>query len=290
MIVQRRHERAALYARRGNGTWRSERGITSNTSHYAPPNALAIKANILVDQNDRARLADFGLLTIVSDCTHPTTSTSLTNAGTVRWMSPELFDPDRFGFENSRRTKESDRYALGMVILEVLSGQTPFPSCVDMVVTRKVTEGERPRRPQGAKGMWFTDDVWRMLEQCWSPQPKDRPDLRAVLGCLERASAVWQPQPVSADDDDKSDSDNESLFTVSYPCIFFYFISNLTSPTRRKSRGLLHLVLNHWWSLLQSVHSNGNLLAWLLRESWKRVGCLPLLRQSHLSHQRKRRL
>ena len=37
-------------------------------------------------------------------------------------MSPELLDPERFGMpesEDSRPTKQSDCYALGMVIYEV---------------------------------------------------------------------------------------------------------------------------------------------------------------------------
>ena len=143
-------------------------------------------------------------------------------------MSPELLDSDRFGSQKSRRTKESDCYALGMVILEVLTGRTPFSGYVGPVVTRKVTEGERPGRPQGAEGVWFTDDLWGMLGQCWSPQPEDRPDIEAVLECLERVSAVWQPLPAGTDDDGQSESDNESLLTVSYLCIFLYFISNLT--------------------------------------------------------------
>jgi len=35
-------------------------------------------------------------------------------------MSPELIDPERFGSVGGRPTEESDRYALGMVIYEVL--------------------------------------------------------------------------------------------------------------------------------------------------------------------------
>lgn len=38
--------------------------------------------------------------------------------GTLCWMSPELLDPQRFD-SNGRPTRESDRYALGMVIYEV---------------------------------------------------------------------------------------------------------------------------------------------------------------------------
>ena len=47
---------------------------------------------------------------------------SFTGGGTRRWMSPELLDPERFGMpesENNRPTKQSDCYALGMVIYEV---------------------------------------------------------------------------------------------------------------------------------------------------------------------------
>ena len=38
--------------------------------------------------------------------------------GTFRWMGPELLDPEGFG-SNGRPTRESDCYALGMVIYEV---------------------------------------------------------------------------------------------------------------------------------------------------------------------------
>jgi len=47
---------------------------------------------------------------------------SFTSGGTRRWMSPELMDPERFGIpgsEDNRPTRQSDCYALGMVIYEV---------------------------------------------------------------------------------------------------------------------------------------------------------------------------
>jgi len=44
---------------------------------------------------------------------------SFTAGGTPRWMSPELLDPDRFGITDYRPTKQSDCYALGMVVYEV---------------------------------------------------------------------------------------------------------------------------------------------------------------------------
>ena len=156
-------------------------------------NALSIKVNILIDRDGHARLADFGLLTIISDPTYPTTTTSSEGTGTLRWMSPELLDPERFGAKNSRPSKESDCYALGMVIFEVLTGQPPFAGHTGAVVVRKVGNGERPERPQGPKSVWFTDDLWEALGKCWSPQPKDRPQAEVVLDYLKRGSVFWQP-------------------------------------------------------------------------------------------------
>ena len=44
--------------------------------------------------------------------------TAVSSGGTFGWMSPELLDPPRFG-SNGSPTRESDCYALGMVIYQV---------------------------------------------------------------------------------------------------------------------------------------------------------------------------
>jgi len=147
-------------------------------------------------------------------------------------MSSELLDPDLFGFERSRPTKESDCYALGMVVLEVLTGQAPFPRYTSLIVMRKVVDGERPERPQGVEATWFTDDLWGILEECWSPQPKLRPTVEAVLERLKEGSTAWQPLSPSADGNFQAGSDDESDFTVSYyPCMFLHFALNTDSAT-----------------------------------------------------------
>ena len=107
-------------------------------------------------------------------------------------MSPELFDPEEFGLKDSRVTKNSDRYAFGMVIYEVLSGRMPFSGSTDYVVVVKVLKGERPARPRGVE-KWFGDDVWNILECFWKPAPGDRPKIRDVLHCLEETSRFWTP-------------------------------------------------------------------------------------------------
>ena len=164
-------------------------------------NTLSFKANILIDQNGDARLADFGLLTVISDPTIFTASSSIVAHGTTRWMSPELLHPDIFDLRDSRPTERSDCYAFGMVIYEVLSGQVPFAQFKEFIVMRKVIEGERPERPEGAEGEWFTDDLWNILTQCWATQPESRPGIEAVLECLGQASSAWTPPPLLIDED-----------------------------------------------------------------------------------------
>ena len=133
---------------------------------------------ILIDSNGRARLADPGLRTIETN--EPADASSFTLGDSVRWMSPELFNPE-IGLDGGGPTKESDCYALGMVIYEVLSGQVPFDGYNQLAVVASVMGGKRPQRPQGEGGKLFTDKIWDTLELCWKPQPRDRIRALAVL-------------------------------------------------------------------------------------------------------------
>ena len=128
-------------------------------------------------------------------------------------MSPELIAPQRFGLEDSRPTKSSDCYALGMVIYETISGHLPFHKHPDLVVFTKVLEGERPPRPVG-----FTNSLWEMLEPCWAHQPNTRPSIEEVLQYLERASqSLGPPSPgvngeMDQGDNWDSESDSSGMF------------------------------------------------------------------------------
>lgn len=61
-------------------------------------------------------VADFGLMTMADLSTFFSETDS--SGGTYRRMSPELLDPKSF-HTDGRSTRESDCYALGMVIYEV---------------------------------------------------------------------------------------------------------------------------------------------------------------------------
>ena len=148
-------------------------------------------------------------------------------------MSPELLDPDRFGLRDGRPTKHSDCYALGMVILEVLSGKPPFSNYNGMTVMRKIVEGEHPGRPEGQEAVWFTADLWEVLEQCWSLEPERRPTIDDVLRCLRQGSAAWQPLPPDSGDRAQLGGDEKLDFTLSHDLsidlsMFLRISSNVT--------------------------------------------------------------
>ena len=144
----------------------------------------------MIDGNGHACLADFGLVTIISDPANPLSSSSNAQGGTVRWMGPELIVPDQFGLEKSRPTRASDCYALGMVLYEVVGGKLPFHNDTDITVSLKVVKGQRPRREAQ-----FPGRLWEMLELCWAHYPNDRPNVEDVLLCLETVPNLLEPSP-----------------------------------------------------------------------------------------------
>ena len=121
-------------------------------------------------------------------------------------MSPELFDPEKFDLKDSRQTKRSDCYALGMVVYEVLSGRVPFSRHHGPAIIGAIMKGERPRRPRGEDGNWFTDGVWSVMECCWKPSPGDRPSIEDVLRCLEGVSRPRTSPPQTTADPSTTNS------------------------------------------------------------------------------------
>jgi len=180
---------------------------------------IPAQANVLVDETGRALLTDFGLLTIISDPTNLLSSSSYTQGGTARWMSPERIAPQKFGCKDGRPTKPSDCYALGMVVYETISGNVPFHKCSDIAVFMKVVEGERPPRgPRFRKSLWGKS-LWGVLELCWTAQPNDRPSIEDVLWHLELASnlpelpfpAVDEAMDGGGDDRDQTAGSSDTL-------------------------------------------------------------------------------
>jgi serine/threonine protein kinase len=172
------------------------------------------KVNILIDNEGHARLADFNSLRMISE--EQSATITSTDSGSAQWMSPELLVPDQFGLGESRPTKASDCYALGMTIYEILSGKVPFYEYSTYAAVLKILEGKRPTRPQESEGGRLTDGIWEMLERCWQHQPAERICARAVLLHLEGGPAPLGP-PSDSNGDMMMTDDGDQLGEASEP-------------------------------------------------------------------------
>jgi serine/threonine protein kinase len=74
-------------------------------------------ANIIVGDDDRVRVTDFGIARAVGDSTLTATGSIL---GTAQYVSPEQARGDDLTFA-------SDLYSAGIVVYEMLTGEVPFP-------------------------------------------------------------------------------------------------------------------------------------------------------------------
>ena len=132
--------------------------------------------------------------------------------GTIRWMSPELLDPTHFG-SDGLPSRQSDCYALGMVIyevsrtplfeplsftrLQVLSGLPPFNHLRSPAILCAILTGAGPKMPPNPSSLSFTDMLWGMLQSCWSKSASARPTARQLYDYLHQASVTWEPPPTA---------------------------------------------------------------------------------------------
>jgi len=54
-----------------------------------------------------------------------------------------------------------------------------------------IMEGVRPRKPQGAKQLGFSDELWRTVELSWLEDRDARPGVENILSCLNDAARFW---------------------------------------------------------------------------------------------------
>lgn len=149
------------------------------------------------------------------------------SGGTLPWMSPELVSASCAN-SRVRATRESDCYALGMVIYEVcwlyslewasidpsqvLTGLRPFHHLSIWGIVLAMVTGERPRKPHDAKSLGLSDLLWELVESCWSQESSDRPTAQQLFDHLSDVSHTWVPPMVYPAIGSDSDSDSSHLF------------------------------------------------------------------------------
>jgi len=126
--------------------------------------------NILIDDDERACLTDFGLTQFADPTYVPTADPQ----GSTRWMAPELF------VEKFQLTSASDVWAFGCLCVELYTGKPPYPEIPhEAMVTRRVMDGDRPSRP-----FEMRESLWTIVNDCWGSKSQ-RITMSAVVERLK---------------------------------------------------------------------------------------------------------
>ncbi|CAE6444542.1 unnamed protein product [Rhizoctonia solani] len=140
-------------------------------------------SNILVSQDHVPKLADFGT-SFLSMSQYTLQFTRGTGSGmnsTVRYTAPEILK------EETKITTEGDVYALGMTILEAITGRVPYEGNLEVAVIQKAISGIHPARPEQhiPTNEKQADAIWGLLKECWASDPGRRPSATMVVDRLK---------------------------------------------------------------------------------------------------------
>lgn len=127
-------------------------------------------ANVLLDEHDCIKLTDFGLAIMHEQSAR--FSETDPGGGTMRWMAPELFA------ETGVRCRETDIYALGMTMMEIITGRVPFSEIrsTPVVITAVSRDKRVPDVPELRADHQHPRETLMLgtLYWCWKYEPEAR--------------------------------------------------------------------------------------------------------------------
>ncbi|KAE9392999.1 kinase-like protein [Gymnopus androsaceus JB14] len=144
--------------------------------------------NILITDDGRAALSDFGLSQVIEDLVGPTGITpSNTEAGPIRWQSPEfLMDVS----ETSRPQLPGDVWSFGCTAYELLTGNVPYHFRLrDSTVIHDIQSGVPPPGTEENDHHRGDNGIWDLMNDCWISSPGERIQMTEVVCKLRSISS-----------------------------------------------------------------------------------------------------
>uniref|UniRef100_A0A6N2LKP4 non-specific serine/threonine protein kinase n=1 Tax=Salix viminalis TaxID=40686 RepID=A0A6N2LKP4_SALVM len=127
-------------------------------------------ANILMDENEVVKVADFGVARVKTQ-----TGVMTAETGTYRWMAPEVI-------EHKPYDHKADVFSFGIVLWELLTGKIPYDYLTPLqAAVGVVQKGLRPTVPKNTP-----PKLAELLEKCWQQDPALRPDFSEIIEILQR--------------------------------------------------------------------------------------------------------
>ncbi|XWS40239.1 hypothetical protein CRYUN_Cryun18bG0123200 [Craigia yunnanensis] len=127
-------------------------------------------ANLLMDENEVVKVADFGVARVKVQSGVMTAET-----GTYRWMAPEVI-------EHKPYDHKADVFSFGIVLWELLTGKLPYEYLTPLqAAVGVVQKGLRPTIPKHTN-----PKLTELLERCWQQDPTLRPDFSEIIEILKQ--------------------------------------------------------------------------------------------------------
>ncbi|XP_047959594.1 serine/threonine-protein kinase STY8-like isoform X2 [Salvia hispanica] len=129
-------------------------------------------ANLLMDENEVVKIADFGVARVLVQSGVMTAET-----GTYRWMAPEVI-------EHKPYNHKADVFSFGVMLWELLTGKVPYAQLTPLqAAVGVVQKGLRPTIPRHTHPL-----VVELLERCWQQDPSLRPEFSEIIEILQSIS------------------------------------------------------------------------------------------------------
>lgn len=131
-------------------------------------------SNLLVDENYRIKICDFGLSQIKAH--GEKLSDGIDGAkGTPLWMAPEVMMGKEFN-------EKCDVYSFGIVLWELLTREEPYQEFTTFEEFRHAVcyKHARPQIPPNTN-----PNLRTLIECCWQPDPERRPSFPQIVNALE---------------------------------------------------------------------------------------------------------
>ncbi|WP_144016015.1 Stk1 family PASTA domain-containing Ser/Thr kinase [Demequina sp. NBRC 110052] len=136
--------------------------------------------NVLIDEDGRAKVADFGLARAVTDVS--ATAPTGVIMGTVAYLGPELVSRG----EADART---DVYAVGVLLFEMLTGRQPFTGDTPVDVATRHVHEDVPAPSSFVP--WLPPELDDLVQHLASRSPDARPaDAAAALALVRQTRAI----------------------------------------------------------------------------------------------------
>ncbi|KIM37613.1 hypothetical protein M413DRAFT_448407 [Hebeloma cylindrosporum] len=163
------------------------RGLEYLHTHSPPIVHADLKGNnVLITDEGRAVLCDFGLSQVVEDLGRPTGFTlSNPDTGPVRWQAPEFLEG-----EVEPATLASDVWSFGCTAFELLTSTMPYGHRIrDSQVIRDMHQGIKPSGSTDGAFLTIEPRVKTLLDASWSFEPTERPTITRIRVQLEEIIA-----------------------------------------------------------------------------------------------------